>query len=505
MSSLAMQQSVQAFYLSLFGRAADPEGYKYWVSQLDSGAVELDGVLSAMLQSSEFSERREALLASDGERWISEIYQSVLGREVEKEGADYWTSLLSEGVAPQTIIQSILAAASGTDNEALVASTSIAKFYSENVTNSEYNADQQLIQQGFRSNEQLYTDLTALDANYETLSLSQVGQSVEGRPLYSATVGEGPRKLMIVTQQHGDELTGTEASMHLLEWLSGDSDAAQALREQVTLTVMPRVNPDGFARWEGLVAGELDPATTLDPRRNAEDIDLNRTWDSSEAIDASLVPETTAVREVVQAFQPELILDYHNQNNYINEAGELETLSVLWPTNENVGPTITATAQQAAVAISQGLDDFDYGHLSLFPGGDSPQIGRNGIAIDGTPVLLIEQRGLEEFELKSLEGLDLDFDAVASAIVLEGVLSMLGVIEAMGQGDFDSLDPLLATLIPDRGERINFDDIYAEEIAWDDDIAQPVQENIAAELDALQGAASIAGVADPLSQELLVA
>ena len=31
---------------------------------------------------------------------------------------------------------------------------------------------------------------------------------------------------------------------------------ARALREEVTVTVVPRVNPDGFARWEREVGGE---------------------------------------------------------------------------------------------------------------------------------------------------------------------------------------------------------------------------------------------------------
>lgn len=505
MSSLSMQQTLQAFYLGLFGRAADPEGFNYWVSQVNSGSLELDGALSAMLQSSEFAARSDELLQGNSDAWISEVYQDFFGREAESAGVEYWSSLISEGLSPQQLIQNIILAAAGTDREALDASTSIARFYSENISTTEYDADQVLIQQGFRSNDQLYSDLAALDASYDTLSLSQVGESVEGRPLYSATVGEGNRKLMIVTQQHGDEPTGTEAAMHLLEWLSGDSEAAQALREQVTVTVMPRVNPDGFERWEGLVAGELDPDTTIDPRRNAEDIDLNRTWDSSEVIDASLIPETIAVKSVAEAFKPELILDYHNQNNYISASGELETLSILWPTNDNVAPAITATAQQAAVALSQGLEDFDYGYLSLFPGGDTPQIARNGIAIDGTPALLIEQRGLEEFGLKAFDGLALDFDAVSSALVLEGVLSMLGVIEAMGQGSFDSIDPNLATLIPGRGERITFDEIYAEEFEWGNESEASYKDDIVADLDPSMEATPMVGIAEPLTQELLVA
>lgn len=503
MSSLSMQQTLQAFYLGLFGRAADPEGFDYWVSQVNNGSIGIDGALSAMLQSTEFAERSDELSLSEG--WVEEIYQDFFGRDAESAGVDYWSSLISEGLTPQQLIQSIIVSASGTDKEALDASTSIARFYSENVSSAEYDATQPLVQQGFRSNDQLYTDLIALDAAYDTLSLSQAGESVEGRPIYNATVGEGSRKLMIVTQQHGDEPTGTEAAMHLLEWLSGDSEAAQALREQVTLTVVPRANPDGFERWQGLVAGELDPKTTIDPRRNSEDIDLNRTWDSSEVIDASLIPETIAVKQVIDDFQPELILDYHNQNNYINTSGELETISVLWPTNDDVDPMVTSTAQQAAVAVSQGVDDFDYGYLSLFPGGDTPQIARNGIGIDGIPTLLIEQRGLEEFSLKALEGLELDFDAVSSAVVLEGVLSMLGVLEAMGQGSFDSIDPNLATLIPERGERIPFEEIYAEEIEWVDEGEESYKEPIVADSDALQESTPIVGVSEPLPQEFSVA
>ncbi|MBS3667222.1 DUF4214 domain-containing protein [Halomonas boliviensis] len=505
MTILSTEKNLQTLYLGILGRAADPDGFNYWLEQVESGSLDLEGVMALILQSEEYQTRRTELAELEDNGWVNEVYQSLFAREAEVEGIQYWAEQASSGQSQQALLQGFIAGASATDAEALEAYASIANFYSSSVDADSYDAERSLVQDGFRSNEQLYQDLETLDATYDTLSLEQAGESLEGRPLYSATVGEGARKLMIVTQQHGDEPTGTEAAMHLLEWLSGDSEAAQELRDQVTLTVMPRVNPDGFERWEGLVAGELDPETTIDPRRNAEDIDLNRTWDSSEVIDASLIPETTAVRQVIEAAQPELILDYHNQNNYINESGELDTMSILWPTNDDVDPTITATAQQAAVAISQGLDDFDYGYLSLFPGGDTPQIARNGIAIDGVPTLLIEQRGLEELSLKALEGLELDFDAVSSAIVLEGVLSMLGVVEAMGQNSFDSIDPALATLIPERGERIEFDEIYAEEIEWAGEGEESHQGEIVAGLDTLMESTPIIGTSGPLQQELLVA
>ena len=81
--------------------------------------------------------------------------------------------------------------------------------------------------------------------------------------------------------------------------------------------------------------------------------------------------------------------------------------------------------------------------------------------MDGMPALLIEQRGLEEFELKALEGLALDFDAVASALTLEGVLSMVGVMQALGKDGFETIDPELAQLLPERGERTPFDEVFS--------------------------------------------
>lgn len=457
MSLLSTQHTLQAYYLGLFGRAADPDGLNYWLSQLESGTLALDDALMLMANSDEFSERLQ--LPADDD-WLAQVYPAYFGRPVDAEGGGYWSSLAAQGVSAPVLLQSIMASATGADREALDATTSIARFYSQQVSPERYDPAQTLIQEGLRSNEALYADLAAMDAQFDALTVTEVGESLEGRPLYSASVGNGPRKLMIVTQQHGDEPTGTEAAMLLLEWLSGDSPEAQWLRSEISLTVMPRVNPDGFERWVQLASGEASPDTTIDPRRNSADIDLNRTWDSSETLDLALIPETLAVRQEIARFQPDLILDYHNQNNYINAAGELETISILWPTNDLIDDQVTATAQQAAVALAQGVAEFDYGFLSLFPGGDTPQIARNGLAIDGVPTLLIEQRGLEEMELIAYEGLAVNYNALSSALILEGLMSMIGVITELGSGGLTDIDPALALQIPDRGERIQYQDIY---------------------------------------------
>lgn len=63
------------------------------------------------------------------------------------------------------------------------------------------------------------------------------------------------------------------------------------------------------------------------------------------------------------------------------------------------------------------------------------------------------------------QGLDLDYSALAAALTLEGWLSMIGVIEFMASGEFDSLDPAIAQQIAERSEYVDFADLYSDDAA----------------------------------------
>jgi murein tripeptide amidase MpaA len=135
--------------------------------------------------------------------------------------------------------------------------------------------------------------MAGLDAECDTLSVEEFGRSLDDNPLHAATVGTGGRSIPFVTQQHGDEPVGTEAAMILLDFLAEDTEVARAIREEVTIAVAPRVNPDGFARWEREAGGERG---LVDPRVNSEGIDLNRTDDPAAPFSADIAPESVAVR-----------------------------------------------------------------------------------------------------------------------------------------------------------------------------------------------------------------
>ncbi len=114
-----------------------------------------------------------------------------------------------------------------------------------------------------------FTDPASRDAWLKGLSgqassgvqVRNLGMSEEGRPLWAATLGTGPRTGTLISGSHADEPVGTETLLSLLrEVIERPSDFRRLLAE-FTLTVIPHVNPDGEARnqswikaWPSLLA-----------------------------------------------------------------------------------------------------------------------------------------------------------------------------------------------------------------------------------------------------------
>jgi hypothetical protein len=72
-----------------------------------------------------------------------------------------------------------------------------------------------------------------------------VGQSNQGRDIYQARVGTGDKVILIESEIHGNEKTGTEALLNILQYVgSSNSPEASKIREQITLVVLPKMNPD---------------------------------------------------------------------------------------------------------------------------------------------------------------------------------------------------------------------------------------------------------------------
>ncbi len=292
---------------------------------------------------------------------------------------------------------------------------------------------------GLTSNAELTKRLHGLAERRPVLDLSVAGESVAGRPIHLAKVGTGPRTLLFATQQHGDEPLGTEAALAYLDEITGNSPAAKALREEVTVLVVPRVNPDGFERYQ-----DPDFEDGIDPRRNDNNLDLNRLYGPDADPDPATAPEVVAVESVVEEHQPDLIVDYHHQVTYQTEDGAMATMSVLWSTNPRVAPDVADDGRRAAAVVGASLARNGHATVTLYPRSDTSTTARNGLGLDGYPTLLVEQRGQQDTGQKS-----------HGILVREALTSMRGLVDSVADGSFDATDPAAADALPERGERVD--------------------------------------------------
>jgi len=141
--------------------------------------------------------------------------------------------------------------------------------------------------------------LEKLDSKSKILSISSLGESVEGRDIpalyFSLDKTFGSKRdskmtVLIYCQQHGNEPSGKEAALIIAREIANNS---KSILKNLDLILVPQVNPDGSE------AGQ---------RRNANDMDLNR----NHAILSE--PESYALHNLFLKWMPEVTLDVHEYN-----------------------------------------------------------------------------------------------------------------------------------------------------------------------------------------------
>ena len=86
---------VRGAYQSLLGREADDEGLNYWKGDLAGGASR-DDVVANIKRSPEYKNK-----------FLGDAYQNLLGRDVEPGGLDYWSKALDSGQSEDSVIANI--------------------------------------------------------------------------------------------------------------------------------------------------------------------------------------------------------------------------------------------------------------------------------------------------------------------------------------------------------------------------------------------------------------
>ncbi|MFD1513902.1 M14 family zinc carboxypeptidase [Halomarina rubra] len=114
----------------------------------------------------------------------------------------------------------------------------------------------------YLTNRQLYQQLRLLNRS-DLVDLRRIGRSAGlGDPLWEVTVGEGETNVHLITQIHGDEPAGTDAIVKLLGQMVAEPDRYEDVLANLTITVVPRVNPDGaMFGWDADEDGDEDRIT----------------------------------------------------------------------------------------------------------------------------------------------------------------------------------------------------------------------------------------------------
>ncbi len=225
-----------------------------------------------------------------------------------------------------------------------------------------------------------------------------IGTSVEDRSIEAHTFGGGPTQLLFVGGVHGGyEWNSVLLAYRFIDYLEANPTA---LPKNISVTVIPSLNPDGVYRVTGKsgrfsVADVSTDTTVLAAARfNAHEVDLNRNFDCkwqpksmwqgrevSAGEAAFSEPEAKALKNFVLEHEPAAVVFWHSKANtvYASECEEgvlPETLDIM-----------TAYAQAAGYAAVESFDSYPIT-------GDA----EGWLAAIGTPAITVELKTHETLE-----------------------------------------------------------------------------------------------------------
>lgn len=140
--------------------------------------------------------------------------------------------------------------------------------------------------------------------------VEKIGESFEARDIYKLVFGTGKIHVLLWTQMHGNESTGTRAFLDLIAFISSPG-AHQELINQIlkecTVHCIPMLNPDGAEAYT---------------RVNAQDVDLNRDVLETKA------PESKLLQQILKKVNPQYCFNLHDQRTIFSVAPENNTATM---------------------------------------------------------------------------------------------------------------------------------------------------------------------------------
>ncbi|MGP4070154.1 M14 family zinc carboxypeptidase [Halobacillus sp. B29] len=347
---------------------------------------------------------------------------------------------------------------------------------------------------GFTDYGQLVKKLEKIERSSQgRVDVEVVGQSNQGRDIYQARVGTGDRVILIESEIHGNEKTGTEAILNLLQHLgSSNSPDVKAMLEEVTLVTLPKMNPDAseldrrgnVMSWEEVLQDfpQLEGAdgptwnhyysenrATIqgDDYASQPGFDVNRDFNpdldytpepedvpgSSSQPGWYITPEAQTVRDVYKDLEDEfgkvdVFVDLHHQGlYYVDGTSEPVTLSLSGqfvpdPSSEagskyaeyedTYDYDFSRQLNLAAYDALQSMGNSPFDNITLYSQGlDLPGTALGSFALNGSGTVLFEVTGQTQSMGQKKKGM----------LVKAVETGLQAIIEGVADGSVDELDP----------------------------------------------------------------
>ncbi|GLB62034.1 M14 family zinc carboxypeptidase [Cytobacillus sp. NCCP-133] len=351
---------------------------------------------------------------------------------------------------------------------------------------------------GFIDYEEMKRKLNQMEKSSNGLvQVESAGKTNQGRDIYTARVGQGDKVVLVQSEIHGNEKTGTVALLNILQYLgSSQSEDAKRIREELTIVAIPMMNADGsemdrrgnVMTWEE-VQEQFPQLHSAQPTWNyytrtlqgdnyaaVPGFDVNRDFNpdlnyvpkpedfpgKSSTPGWYITPESQTVRDVYKSLQEEfgnveVFLDLHHQNFYkIEGTDEDVTMSIsadfIPDPNAPEGSKYSQYAEnyrfdfsrQLNVALYDALQEKGnsvFTNISLYDQDlDLPGTALGSFALNGSGVVLFEVKGQTQNYGQKMKG----------QLVKTVETGVMGVINGVADGSVYELNPDEYNEIPNR-------------------------------------------------------
>ena len=240
--------------------------------------------------------------------------------------------------------------------------------------------------------------LSVLESQFPSFNFTQIGQSVENRPIYLVRLGTGRVKVLLWSQMHGNEPTATAALLDIFNYLMNrqEDKFVKTLLDSLTILVVPMLNPDGAENFT---------------RRNAQGLDINR-----DARDLQS-PEGRILFDLQKKYKPDFGFNLHDQNarRTVGKSNKLVAIALMAPpydSEDNDNP-VRLRAKRVISVIHSALGPYLYGHIAKYDAEYMPRAFGDSMQNWGVSTILIESGGWFENRYSFLR--KMNFIAIISA------------------------------------------------------------------------------------------